>query len=403
MRARDVDPPGTDCPEAEVKAARPQIPIFQPDISEEVIDAVVHTLRSRWLGPGPRVAEFENSFAAYTGAAHAISTCTGTAALKTALWALGAQPGDEIIIPSFTWASIFQVVRSLGATPVFCDIEPLHLTIDPADVKRRISRRTKGIVATHHGGQLCDLTELQRIAAEAGVFLLEDGAHACGASYGRSRIGAAGSRATCFSFNVMKNLAIGDGGMVTCDDVDLAQRCRNYRSLGIDKNTYLRYGAQAGSGSRKRWEYNIVSDGDRLHMNDIAAAIGTVQLRRLSAANSVRAALAGAYQHGLSDIPVFRCISSREGTAPSWHMFTVLMPNRDAFVERMGGRGVQIGVHYHPLHLYPFAREYATSLPVTEELWRQVTTFPMFPELSAQDQEYVIVCAHEVVREHSAS
>jgi perosamine synthetase len=376
------------------------IPIFRPDICEDVIQAVADTLRSRWIGPGPRVVEFETNFASYTGAAHAVSTASGTAALKAALWALGTKPGDEIIIPSFTWASVLQVVLSLGATPVFCDIEPTHLTLDPEDVQRRITDRTKVIVAVHHGGQLCDLGALKQLAADAGIFLLEDAAHACGASYGPHRIGASGSIATCFSFNAMKNLAIGDGGMITTDDPDFAQKCRHYRSLGLDLDTYRRYGAPPDAvPTRKKWMYNIVSEGDRSHMNDIAAAAGIVQLRKLPSRNSYRATLAAAYSEGLADAFTFRSIASRNDTTPSWHMFTVLMPNRDSFVEKMRDLGVEIGVHYHPLHLFPFCSRYKRPLPVTEELWQQVTTFPMYPGLSAEDQGYVIDCARKVGQE----
>lgn len=377
------------------QSGRPRIPVFRPDISEEVITAVAETLRSRWIGPGPKAAQFEKAFAGFAGAEHAVSTSTGTAALKAALAVLGVGPGDEVVIPSFTWISIFQVVRELGATPVFADIEPDHLTIDPSSVANQLTGRTKCIVAVHHGGQLCDLDSLELLAADEGVYLVIDAAHACGARYRSRPVGGPGPTATCFSFNAMKNLAIGDGGMITTQHGDLARRLKIYRSLGIDRDTYARYGAANSPRGAGQWRYDVVSAGERIHMNDIAAAAGLVQLSRLPEGNRRRAAIAQRYRAELAGIPGLRLIGPRPATEPSWHMSTVLTANRAAFMEAMAERGVQTSVHYQPIHLFPFCSVYSAPLPVTEELWRQVVTLPMFAELSGEDQSYVIGCVRE--------
>lgn len=374
-----------------------RIPVFRPDISEEVIAAVAETLRSRWIGPGPKVAAFEKAFAEAAGAEHAVSTSTGTSALKATLAVLGVGPGDEVVVPSFTWISVFQVVRELGAVPVFADIEPDHLTIDPSSVASRLTPRTKCVVAVHHGGQLCDQDSLELLAADAGVYLVIDAAHACGARYRSRPVGGPGPTATCFSFNAMKNLAIGDGGMITTQHADLARRLKTYRSLGIDRDTYARYGASNGSRGSEQWRYDVASAGERIHMNDIAAAAGLVQLSRLAEGNRRRAAIARRYRAELDGIPGLRVIGARPHTEPSWHMCTVLTGDRAVFMESLAERGVQTSVHYQPIHLFPFCSDYSGPLPVTDELWRLAVTLPMFVELGDEDQSYIIRCIEESV------
>jgi perosamine synthetase len=368
------------------------IPVFRPAITEEEIASVVETLRSHWIGCGPRTAEFERRFAQVIGAPFAISTGTGTAALQATVAGLQIQPGDEIILPAFTWVSAFQVIRSFGAVPVFADIEPNYLTIDPDDVANLITPRTRGILAVHHGGQLADMNALMRLAITNGLWLLDDAAHACGAFYCDRRVGSLG-KITCFSFNAMKNLTTGDGGMVTTDDEDLAHRVSTYRSLGIDRDTYTRYRKDHCGAA---WVYDVVSEGQRLHMNDIAAAIGLVQLKRLDEMNARRGRLVERYIEALSDLPNFHPVQPRPGTRPSHHMCTMRVRNRDRFVDEMRARGVSIGVHYIPIHLFSIAQPYRRTLPVTEEVWNQVATLPLYPAMTRGEQDRVIEAAREV-------
>jgi perosamine synthetase len=368
------------------------IPVFRPDITEEEIQAVVETLRSNWIGTGPRTDEFERRFAEFTGARCAVSTGTGTAALHAALAGLGVGKGDEVILPAFTWASAFQVILALGATPVFAEIEPEFLTLDPEDVARVITSRTRGILAVHHGGQLADMDSLMQLAREHDLWLLEDAAHACGASYGSRRVGSIGT-VTCFSFNAMKNMTTGDGGMVATDDDDLANRIRLYRSLGIDRDTYTRYGRHySGTG----WLYDVVSEGHRLHMNDIAAAIGLVQLKRLDDMNCRRSRLVERYHQAFQSSTVIRPVRPRAGTRPSHHMFTVRVRNRDRLVEAMRERGISIGVHYIPIHTFSIAQPYRRPLPVTEAIWQEVATFPLYASMTANEQNLVIDAARDI-------
>lgn len=373
----------------------PEIPVFRPDIGEAEIAAVTATLRSGWIGAGPRAAEFERRFAAYVGVPHAIATASGTAALQAALAGLGVGPGDEIILPSFTWVSAFQAIRACGATPVFADIEPNYLTIDAGDVAALVTAHTRGIIAIHHGGQLADLGALAAVARAHGLWLLDDAAHACGAMLGARKVGAL-TDVTCFSFNAMKNLAVGDGGMVTTSDDELAARIRIYRSLGIDRDTFARYGL---AQTQARWVYDVVADGLRLHMNDIAAAIGLVQLERLDQLNAQRAHLVARYHQSVSSLPGVRAIRARPGTQASHHMFTLCTPARDRFIELMQTRRISIGMHYIPVHQFSIAQPFHRSLPVTEKIWREVATLPLYPSMTVAEQARVIAAVHAVQRE----
>ncbi|MBL0156911.1 MAG: DegT/DnrJ/EryC1/StrS family aminotransferase [Bryobacterales bacterium] len=349
-------------------------------------------MRSGWIGPGPRVAEFEREFAARTGSNFAISTGTGTAALQTALAALGLGRGDEVILPSFTWVSIFQVVLNLGATPVFADVEPEYLTMDPECVRQLITARTRGIICVHHGGQLADVASLREIAADHGIWLVDDAAHACGASWNGTPVGSL-CDVTCFSFNAMKNLAIGDGGMVTVRDQELARKIATHRSLGLDRDTYARYGRAVENPNRASWDYDVVSEGLRNHMNDIAAACGLVQLSRLTELNGKRAALVARYEEHLADLSGARPVRARPGTSPSNHMYTVRLRNRTRFISEMSLQGVSIGVHYKPIHHFSLAKPYYRHLPVTDEVWQEVTTFPLFTTMTEAEQTHVTSAA----------
>jgi len=374
---------------------RKTIPIFRPAISEDEIAAVTAVLRSQWLGPGPVAREFESAFAQAAGSPHSVSTSTGTAALTCLLSGLDVAAGDEVIIPSFTYVALFQAIVGLGAVPVFADIEPGHLTLDPEDVARRITPRTRGIIAVHHGGQLAAMDRLRSLSDTAGVWLIDDAAHAAGARYGDRPVGSLAT-ATYFSFSAVKNLTTGDGGMITTADESLTRRMTRFRNLGIEEDTWARYGEGTETRS-ERWAYRMHGLGQRLHLNDVAAAIGIVQLRRLPELNRRRAELVQRYEQAFAGMPGLQSIQARAGTTPSWHMYTVLLDGRDDFIDQMRGLGLTVGVHYYPVHLYSMARSYRTPLPVTERIWPRVTTFPLYPTMTEDEQESVIEATRSLV------
>lgn len=368
------------------------IPVFRPFLDEADIAEVVETLQSGWLGRGPKTAALETDFASFVGAPHAIATSTCTGALMAAMAVLGVGEGDQVIIPSFTWPSILQVLLTLKAEPVFADIEPGTLTLDPEDVRKKITPRTRGIVPVHHGGHLADLEGLSSIAREAGLWLVDDAAHACGAIHSDGRRVGNHGLMTCFSFNAVKNLAAGDGGMVTTADSSLARQLKVFCSLGLNQDTYARYGPGSVNQSQ-RWAYDIESVGQRLHMNDISASIAAGQLRRLDTLNKRRGELVARYREAFSHVEEFQYAVPRPGTTPSWHMMTVLLDGRDDFIEAMKSHSIAVGVHYRPLHHLSVSRPWACSLPVTEEVASKTASLPLYPSMTEAEQQSVIEAA----------
>jgi perosamine synthetase len=377
------------------------IPIFRPAISDDEIAAVESVMRSLWLGAGQQVNDFETEFAALVQARHAVSTNSGTAALTAALTVLGVGPGDEVILPSFTFISAFHVITALGATPVFADIEREFLTLDPADVKNRLTPNTKLIINVHHGGQLSDMNALVALTRDAGVYLVDDSAHATGAAYQDRPVGSLAD-ISCFSFSAVKNLTTGDGGMVTTNSDELAAKLASYCDLGMDKNTWSRYG-KGTEASTDRWAYSVVGMGQRMRMNDIAAAIGLVQLERLPGLNRRRGEIVSRYEESFAGLQNFRSIRAREDTTPNWHMYSVLMPDRDQFIDEMKKRDVLVGVHYYPIHMYPLAAGYSQPLPVTEDIWSEITTFPVYPDMTEDEQSRVIDATLEILSDSARS
>jgi UDP-4-amino-4-deoxy-L-arabinose-oxoglutarate aminotransferase len=369
------------------------IPFSRPSIGEEEIAAVVETLRSGWITTGPRAAEFERLFAERCGAAHALAFTSATAAMHVLLEALGIGPGDEVIVPSMTWATSANVPALLGARPVFADVLPDTLQIDPGDVRRRVTPRTKAIVPVHFAGAPADLDALREIAGRAGVPLLEDAAHALGTSY-RGRPVGHGESTAFFSFHPIKNITTAEGGMITTHDDRVAARARLLRFHGVSKMAWERY----GRGGSPRYE--VVEPGWKYNFPDVLAAIGVVQLRRLDAMNAARVALAARYDALLADVEAVRPL----GKVPyphvhSGHLYVVRLDparagmDRDAFVAALHDAGVGTALHFTPVHLHGWYREKfgcrEGDLPVTEEAGERILSLPLHPGLTHADQDRV--------------
>jgi perosamine synthetase len=360
------------------------IPVFRPTCGDEEIRLVTEVLRSGWWGLGPKTKAFEDAFAHYVGARHAVGLNSATAALHLGLRALGVA-GREVVTPSLTFVSTNHEIIHNDATPVFADIQPDTLNIDPDDIERKITTRTAAIIVVHYGGHPCDLDRIQAIAAARNIPILEDAAHACGAWYGDKPIGSI-SPLTSFSFHAVKNLATGDGGMLTTNDPDFDVRLRRSRWLGINKDTWSR----ADDGNTYSWAYNVEEFGFKSHMNDITAAIGLAQLARLDQTNGRRRAIAARYSAALRGLPWLELPVEKPGVRSAWHNYVVKVDRRDAFMKHLNGRGVSTGMHYIPNHLYDIYKPYATSLPVTERVWSRLVTLPLFPDLTDAEIETVI-------------
>jgi perosamine synthetase len=372
------------------------IPVFRPYSGEEEIQAVAEVLRSGWWGQGPKTVEFEQRFSAFVGAKYAVSLNSATAALHLALTVAGVE-GGEVITTPMTFVSTNHAVLYNHATPVFADVQADTLNLDPEQVERKITPRTRAIVVVHYGGRPADIDRLTEIARAHNLILVEDAAHAAGSSYHGRPVGSI-SPLTCFSFHPVKNLATGDGGMITLDNPEWDARLRRLRWVGINKDTWVRSRDKDSAGYA--WEYDVDEAGYKYHTNDIMSAIALVQLQRLPQTNARRREIAALYQAGLSDLGWLElpplvpedCVSAQ-------HNYVVRCANRDKLADWLREHRVATGMHYTPNHLHAMYKPYVTEpLPVVEREWLRLLTLPLYPALTDGDVQYII----DVIRAYHA-
>jgi perosamine synthetase len=356
------------------------IQLFRPFVSEEAISAVAEVLRSGWIGLGPKTAQFEEAFAAYVGAKHAVALTSATAAIHLAVVAAGIGEGDEVLTTPLTFVSTNQAILYEGGTPVFVDVDEGTLNLDLNKAEALLSPRTKAIIVVHYGGNPIDEARLYAFAAAHGLVVIEDAAHACGATFEGRRVGSFGL--TCFSFHAVKNLPLGDGGMITTDDELVYQRLQRLRWLGIDRSTFSR------TAGGYQWEYDVPELGYKYHMNDIAAAIGLEHLKSLDEWNERRRALVQLYREELSGLPsdVLRFVDHTPGAVSANHLCVVRVANRDRVVDRLREREISVGVHYKPNHHYPmFSGARRGDLSCVERAYHEILSLPMHLLLSDDD------------------
>ncbi len=382
------------------------LPFSRPSIGDGEIEAVTACLRSGWVTSGPRVAEFEAAFAKTVGATHAVAVSSATAGLHLALLAAGVGPGDEVITTPMTWVSTGNMILAVGAHPVFVDVDPGTLNIDPEAVSRAVGRWTRGIVPVHFAGQPVDLDPLRAIADQHGLALIEDAAHALGATY-RGRPVGGGSTAAVFSFHPIKAITTGEGGMITTDDGALAERLRLLRFHGIGRDAWSRYGRRANPG------YEVVQLGFKYNMTDLQAALGLVQLARLEAFIEARTSLATWYAAALGDVPAVEMLEPVSYPARhAWHLLVVrlrlegLGVDRDAVMDALLAANIGVGLHFKALHLHRFYREQLglppDALPHATRASDRILSLPLFPEMTREDVRDVAIALDEVVRRHAA-
>lgn len=351
------------------------IPIAQPLIGDDEVDAVQRVLRSGGLAQGPEVAAFESEFAPHVGGVHCIAVNSGTSALHVSLLAAGIGPGDEVIVPSFSFAATANSVALTGAVPVFADIEPDFFALDPAAVEAAITPRTKAVMPVHLYGHPADMRRIGEICRTHGLLLLEDAAQAHGASLDGTPVGAFGI-ASSFSFYPTKNMTSGEGGMITTPGADVARMCRLLRNQGMEK----------------RYANEVV--GFNLRMTDIHAAIGRVQLRRLPEWNERRRANALFLNTHLRGV---RLPCTMVGAVHVWHQFTILVEDRDRVAEELTARGVGCGVYYPtPIHRLESFR-LSLDLPATERVAATCLSLPVHPNLAQSDLERIVETVNDVV------
>jgi dTDP-4-amino-4,6-dideoxygalactose transaminase len=372
-----------------VNEHRWRVPLADVVVDDEVVDAALETLRSGWWSMGPRVEEFEGEFARFCGAGHAVAVANGSAALHLALLAVGCDDGDEVVTPSLNFVAAANSIAHTGADPVFCDIVgPEELNLDPDDLEAAVGPRTTAIVVLHYGGFPCDLGAVGEIAERHGLRLVEDAAHAPGARWRGRMCGTIGD-VGCFSFFSNKNLPVGEGGMVVTDDAELAERLRLLRSHGMTTLTWDRHRGHASS-------YDVVARGFNYRLDELRAAVGLVQLRRLSEENAARARIASRYREALDGQHELTMPFGRTGDerTSSNHLAVVLLPDgadRDGVRATLAERGIQTSVHYPPIHTFSaYASRNGRALPRTEAIASRLLTLPLYGRLADEQVESVI-------------
>jgi len=380
-----------------------KIPFALPTIGEEEIQSVVETLRSGWLTTGPKVKQFEAQFAERIGVRHAIAVNSATSALHLALESIGVSPGDEVLVPTMTFASTGEVVVHLGARPVLVDCRPDTLNVDPDKIEERITPRTKAIIPVHYGGQPCEMDRILAIARANGLRVIEDAAHAIPARYGDQVIGTIGD-VTCFSFYATKTITTGEGGMVTTNDDRLAERMRIMTLHGISKDAWKRFSAEGS------WYYEILAPGYKFNMTDIAASLGICQLRRCDEFWECRQRYAQMYDGGFADVPEITVPYVELNVQHAWHLYVIqvefehLRIDRGDFVKELAGAGIGTSVHYMPLHMHPYYREtfgyQPDDLPVARAVYDRIVSLPIYPRMSEEDVDYVIHNVKRIIAEN---
>jgi dTDP-4-amino-4,6-dideoxygalactose transaminase len=364
------------------------VPLSDVLVDDELIETARRTLQSGWWSMGPRVEDFERGFSEFCGVRHAFAVSNGTAALHLALLACGCGPGDEVILPSLNFVAAANSIANTGAKPVFCDIRGPHdLNLDPDDVESVITPRTKALLVLHYGGHPCDMGRILEIAGDRGLAVVEDAAHAPGATWDGRPCGTLGS-VGCFSFFSNKNLPIGEGGAVVTNDDEIADRLRLLRSHGMTTLTWDRHRGHAHT-------YDVVAQGFNYRMDELRAAIGLVQLGRLPAANLQRARLVARYR-SLLDGQAGAIVPFRDTSVDSsaHHLAVVILPRatpRDAVREALREKGIQTSVHYPPIHRFSLYARAATGrpLPRTEDIAERLVTLPLFPHMTDDQVDWV--------------
>jgi dTDP-4-amino-4,6-dideoxygalactose transaminase len=377
-----------------------RVPLADIKFGEAETTAVTDVLRSGWLSMGEGTRRFEQEFAEFIGARHALAVTNATAALHLACLAVGIGPGDEVILPSLTFVATANAVRYTGAIPVFADIEsPDDLNISPASIEARITAKTRAILVMHYAGFACDMPAIMQIARRHNLVVLEDSAHAIGSTLEVRTLGTWGAIG-CFSFFSNKNMTTGEGGMLVTDEDALADRLRILRSHGMTSLSWDRHKGHAAT-------YDVVDLGYNYRIDEMRSALGRVQLGKLPASNEQRRELTSLYRELLSELipEVQMPFASARGTS-CHHILPVLLPagvQRGVFMEGMKVRGIQTSIHYPPVHRFRiYEHDWLsrnTPLPVTEEVSARQVTLPLYASMQPEQVEWVVQAAGQVLNE----
>jgi perosamine synthetase len=379
------------------------LPFHLPEIGDEEIAAVVRVLKSGWLTTGAKVKEFEKDFCDFLGSRHAVAVNSGTAALHLALAAIGIQPGDEVILPTMTFAATAEVVLYLGARPVLVDCEPDTLNMDPNGLETALTHKTRAIMPVHFGGQPCDMDRIVEFARDHRLKVIEDAAHALPARWQDQMIGTIGD-ITCFSFYATKTITTGEGGMATTENREWAEKMRVLSLHGINHDAWKRYSAEGS------WYYEILCPGYKYNLTDVAASVGIEQLKKCNSFFEARKRIAEAYDDGFADLPEVVTPVCTPGVQHAWHLYVIqldlerLTIRRKEFIDDLKRANIGTSVHFIPLHMHPYYRatfgHRPKDFPNASSVFEQIISLPIYPKMTAQDVDDVICAVRSIVEKH---
>jgi len=379
------------------------LPFHVPEIGDEEIQSVIETLRSGWLTTGLKTKQFEENFARYVGSQNAVAVNSGTAALHLALEAVGIREGDEVLVPTMTFTATAEVVLYLKARPVLLDCEPDSLNVDPKQIERAITPRTRAVIPVHIGGQACKMDEILQLARAHNLKVIEDAAHALPARYHEKMIGTIGD-ITCFSFYATKTITTGEGGMATTDHAEWADRMRMMSLHGISKDAWKRY---SNEGS---WYYEVHSPGYKYNLTDIAGAMGIEQLKKCERFWHARQRIAARYDEAFADLPEIQRPTQASDVQHAWHLYVIQLElerlgiDRAAFVNALKDEGIGTSVHFIPLHLHPFYRDAGGyqpgDFPIATRVFDRIVSLPIYPSMSDENVDRVIAAVTRTIKRH---
>ncbi len=369
------------------------IPFHKPVITEDEINEVVDAVKSGWWTMGPKVIRFEKEFNSYIGAKFSISSSSWTAAAHLVLEAIGIKKNDEIIVPSITFTATAEIACYFGAKPVIVDVQKDSFNIDPNEIEKALTKKTKAIMPVHYGGNPCDMDEIVEIANSNKLKVIEDAAHSLPASYKNKKIGTIGD-ATCFSFYVTKTLAAGEGGMICTNDEEIANRSSIMRLHGINNDSWARY-SKEGS-----WFYEVVAPGFKYNFNDIQASIALAQLKKIDWMHEKRRQIFNQYNEGFLSNDLIRFQIIKNDRTSAHHLYPILLDienlkiTRSRLMEELKILGIGTSVHFIPLYRHPYYRDKYNlkkkSFPISEYIYPRIVTLPIYPDMSGDQVDRVI-------------
>ena len=377
------------------------LPFYKPSIGPEEIKQVVKTLKSGWITAGPKTKEFEEKFAKFINAKYAVAVNSGTATLHLALAVIDLKRNDEVIVPTMTFAATAEVVRYFDAKPVLTDINPETLLINPEDIKKKITKKTKAIIPVHYGGQACDVDKILKIAKKHKLNVIWDAAHSLPTKYKGKIIGSFPDL-TCFSFYATKPITTGEGGMLVTNNKIWAEKASVLSLHGISKDAWKRYTA---TGS---WYYEIIAPGFKYNLTDIAASMGLVQLKRCYQLFKKRKKIAQKYNQGFKNIPEVIIPTTGKYSTNAWHLYPlqlnleILKINRGKFIKELKKRNIGFSVHFIPLHLHPYYKKKygykANDFPQAYSAYKRIISLPIYPKMTQKDVQDVILAIKDIVK-----